>query len=237
MTKILNLKCLLIVFFLLIGLSDTYSQNKFYLGISYGRSFPIGDFKDDNLDNEDAGFADSGNKFDLYGGYHLNDQWTLTGTFRYQNFSLDIGSLIVQFEENNLGITYTGTADDWQTYYVLVGLSYKLSLGNKVRLYPRFGLGPMFATNPGLVIEAEDVLSSRFSRSSETGVGLGYEFGLGIVRELGRHFALMPTFTFSGGFVTFNDVVTEFPNGNTDTADFQPNITTFNLGLSLAYRF
>ncbi|MEO1259365.1 MAG: hypothetical protein AAFZ15_11240 [Bacteroidota bacterium] len=49
-------------------------------------------------------------------------------------------------------------------------------------------------------------------------------------------FSLLPTFTFSGGIVTFNDVVTTSDNASV-TNDYQPVIQSFNLGLSLGYGF
>ena len=237
--RLLNLQYLFcLVAITTVSFTVVNAQNKFYLGLSYGRSFPVGDFSDDNLENEDAGFAESGNKFDLYGGYFLDDKWTVTAVFRYQNFQTDLSNLVQQVEINNPGVTYTGSSGDWETYYFLVGISYSLNIANKLKLYPRFGIGPVFAQNPGFSVEAQgNNLLGNVTRSSETGIGLGYELGLGLVRELGRHFALMPTFTFSGGIITINDVVTEFDNTTLLIADYQPNILTFNLGLSLAYRF
>ena len=104
-------------------------------------------------------------------------------------------------------------------------------------LYPRFGLGPLVANNPGITVNTPNgTITNNFSRSSETGFGLGYEIGIGLRSDLGRHFSLMPTFTFSGGLVTIPDVITTTDNIAV-TTDYQPQIQSFNLGLSLAYRF
>jgi len=95
----------------------------------------------------------------------------------------------------------------------------------------------LVATNPGMTVsQPGGGITTNFMRSSETGIGLGYEAGIGLQTDLGRHFTLMPTFTFSGGLVTIPDVVTTTESSSV-TSDFQPQIQSFNLGLSLAYRF
>jgi len=145
--------------------------------------------------------------------------------------------LIDIFNVANPGSSFSGSSEDWETYSILVGIAYRVGLSKKLNLFPRIGLGPMVARNPGLSLSAPNAtITQNFSRTSETGFGLGYEIGIGLRTDLGRHFALMPTFTFSGGAITIPDVVTTTDNVQV-TSDFQPKIQSFNFGLSLAYRF
>ena len=219
-----------------------YSQNeaqdaKLYIGLSYGTSYSIGNFKDTDISNPDAGFAKNGKKIDLYGGRFLNEKVTLTGTFRYQTYETEIEDLIETYTTENPGANFTGSTEDWKAYYFLVGISYKVNVTPKIGLFPRFGVGPLVANNPGITVNApNETVTNNFSRSSETGFGIGYEMGIGLRSDLGRHFSLMPTFTFSGGLVTIPEVITTTDN-IIATSDYQPQIQSFNLGLSLAYRF
>jgi len=210
---------------------------KFYLGASYGTSYSIGNFKDTDVSNPDAGFAKNGKKLDVYGGRYLNEKLTLTGTFRYQTYETEIEDLIETYNTENPGSNFTGSTEDWKAYYLLAGMAYKVNVTSKFHFFPRFGLGPLFVTNPGMTITSlNGSVTNSFIRSSETGFGLGYELGIGLQTDLGKHFSLMPTFTFSGGLVTIPDVITTTDN-IIITDDFQPRIQSFNLGLSLAYRF
>lgn len=212
-------------------------ESKYYFGISYGKSFPIGDFAADDITNSDAGFSESGNKLDVYMGSVLSERAIFTLTFRYQNFDTDIHELVKSLEAMNQGIILNGNSDAWKIHSLLAGIEYKLSIGRKFSLYPRIGLGPMLVSNPQFSITDTDKnINTGVNRSSETGFGLGYEFGIGFKRDLGKNFCLMPTFTFSGGFVTISDVDTTVDNRST-TSNYQPKIITFNLGLSLAYKF
>lgn len=227
---------LLIVF----SLATTFlvaQESNHYFGISHGKSFPVGDFAADDLNNPNAGFAKSGNKLDLYAGSVLSKRTILTLTFRYQNFDTDIDSLIEGSQANNKYTDVTGSSGSWKTYSLLLGLEYRINVSGKFHLFPRIGLGPMLVSNPQFTITATDGNThTTMDRSSETGLGLGYEFGIGLKRDLGKNFSLMPTFTFSGGSVTISDIDTTIDDTVTSSTQ-KPKILTFNLGLSLAYRF
>lgn len=212
-------------------------ESKYYFGISYGKSFPIGDFAAEDIDNSNAGFAESGNKLDFYAGSALSEKLNFTLTFRYQNFDTDFNALVKELETTNEAANFVGSSDAWKTYSLLAGVEYKINLGRKFSLYPRIGLGPMLVSNPQFSIRAtNENANTGVNRSSETDLSLGYEFGIGLKRDLGKNFCLMPTFTFSGGFATISDVDTTVDNMRT-TSDYKPKIITFNLGLSLAYKF
>lgn len=210
---------------------------KFYLGVSYGTSYSLGDFEDTDIKNPDAGFAKDGRKIDIYGGIPLTDRVIIIGGFRYQNFETEIEEIIDRFNAENPGTNFTGSTEDWQTYSFLVGLAYRISIGPRFNFYPRVGVGPLWATNPGITVNAPNATSTNnFARSSETGMGLGYEVGIGLQTNLGKRFSLQPAFTISGGIVSINDVITTTDNVRV-TGDYQPRIQSFNLGLSLGYRF
>jgi|GEM_PF-1846923 hypothetical protein len=226
---------------LLIGCQSLFAQEeqnpKFYLGLSYGTSFPIGDFADTDIANLDAGFAKNGRKIDVFGGFFLDEKTTLTGGFRYQSFETEAKDIIEMFNAENPGANFTGSTENWQTYSFLVGLAYRVNVGKRFNFFPRVGVGPLWATNPGITVNAPNAtITNNFERSSDTGVGVGYEFGIGFQTNLGKHFSLLPTFTFSGGVVTINDIITVTDNVII-RSDYQPRIQSFNLGLSLGYRF
>ncbi len=229
------------ILLVLVVMQPVFAQEKqnpkFYVGLSFGTSFSIGDFADTDIRNLDAGFADRGRKFDVYGGFFLNEKLTFTTNLRYQSFETEVEDIIELFKTDNPGVEFIGSTEDWQAYYLLVGLAYQINIGPRFDFYPRIGIGPLVATNPGITVNAPDaVITNNFERSSDTGAGLGYEVGIGFQTELGKHFMLLPTFTFSGGFVTINDVTTTTDNVVV-ISDYQPIIQSFNLGISVGYRF
>mgnify|MGYP001793325224 FL=1 len=90
---------------------------------------------------------------------------------------------------------------------------------------------------PGFSIRSLDnELTQNLSRSSASGLGFAYELGIGLVTNLGKHLSLMPTFTLSSGIATIQDVENTTDNVVV-TSSFDAKVQSFNLGLSLAYRF
>lgn len=225
---------LLLSFRSIFGQTD---QDKFYLGVSYGKSFSLGDFGDNGVHNPEAGFADNGNKLDIFGGYFLTDRVTLTSTLRYQTFETETGTLIESYNGENPNANFSGTSEDWKVYYLLVGAAYKFDIYKKFCLFPRFGIGPLVVNNPGIsVASPNSAITKNFSRNSGSGIGFGYEIGIGLKTDLGERFALMPTFTFSGGFTTIPDVNTTTDNVIV-SRNYDVKIQSFNLGLAIAYKF
>jgi len=235
------MKKLIILFAALFVAQALWAQEeehfKFYLGVSYGTSFTLGNFADKDVDNPDAGFAENGSKVDLYGGYYLNEKLTLLGVLRYQVYETDISNIVNDYNAQNPGVSLTADSENWETFYFLVGTAYKVKISRKFALFPRAALGPLVVSSPevnGVVTGGSD--SNVLTRSAETGVGLGFEVGIGLRTNLGKHFTLMPSYDFSGGFVDIADVQTN-NNNNIVTNEYSPSIRSFNLGISLAYRF
>ncbi len=234
-----TLKKWVLIGFLTIAIS-TFGQgnndSKYYLGFSAGSSFPLGDFKDASENNDNAGFAKTGAKFDIYGGYRIKEKIILTGTIRIQNYDIDTDDLINTLEANNPSIDFTDNSDNWNVLYVLAGVAYQMNISEKFAVLPRLSIGPMIINSPDVSVTATNGTSTvDYVRDGESAAGFGYEVGIGLKRDLGKHFALMPTFTFTGGFITLESVTRI--GGVVVYSEYQPNIITFNMGLSLAYKF
>ncbi len=85
-----------------------------------------------------------------FGGFFLSENTILIGTFRYQSFDTEVEDIIETFKGENPGAEFTGSTEDWQTYYFPVGLAYRIDIGFRFNLGPVVGLGPVFAMNPGI---------------------------------------------------------------------------------------
>jgi len=216
---------------------DLDEQSKFYIGVSYGPSIAVGDFEDKNVENSDAGFAENGQKLDVFGGYFITKNITITGIFRYQVFDTDISNIIDDFNAQNPDDNLTAASEEWRTYALFAGIAYEVRLTRKFSLFPRLGLGPLLVTNPSVnaIISRGDE-ASNVDRGSETDIGLGYEVGVGLRKNIGRRFALTPMLTFSGGVVSISNVETGM-NGVVETRNYRPKIQSINFGLAVGYQF
>lgn len=239
-----------IILFLLVILVNqvTIAQkkdSKYFIGLSYGKSLPLGDFKDNKvqLDNlgYSSGFANTGVKFDVFGGYSLNKEYGVTGLIRFQSFSTDANSFAKELNRLSPSVNYEVDSKDWKFASVLGGVYYNFPLTNRMSLQPKCMIGLMYGISPEINVNANDGSNTRviFVESGNS-IGLAYEFGIGLKSKLGNNFALMPTFDFSGAFLSFknNKTVTNYNGSNLyNTRTYNPSILTFNFGLSLAYIF
>lgn len=197
----------------------------------------MGNFGNSDASNPEAGYAKNGKKIELFGGFPLDDKVTIVGGLRFLSFDTDIEALIEDLEQENPGNQYTSNIDDWQILYLMVGLAYQVNLTEKISFFPRCGFGPIIVKNPRIAIDNTSGESDEIgSRKSETGLGFAYEIGFGIRKDLGKHFALMPNITFSGGFVTIKNVSSSVDNAQI-AGDYKPKLFSFNAGISIAYIF
>lgn len=85
------MKKTILLLLVILGIQKSNAQSKdtkYFIGVSYGKSLPLGDFKDNQVDldafGNNSGFAKTGNKFDIFGGYALTKEYGITGLVRYQ---------------------------------------------------------------------------------------------------------------------------------------------------------
>ncbi len=207
-----------------------------FIGLSFGASFSVGDFGSTDINNINAGFASNGQKLDLYAGKYIKEKVALLGSFRYQQYQTEIDEVTDALRDENPGLEIEGNSGRWRVYGLLFGVAYKLSLGKRFAIYPRFGLGPIAATSPDLEVSATGgSINTLFARTTKTGAGLGYEVGIGFQTNLGKRLVLMPAVTYGGGWFTIHNITNTINDADLER-DFQSRIQSINIGLSLAVR-
>lgn len=235
-------KQIILLFFFVSSINILAQNNNaksiYYLGVSYGNSFPLGDFKSNDASSAyyDPGFAETGSKLDLFWGCNLSKNVNLTALIRAQKFGTDSESIANNAQKNYPTTQFFVDSKDWECISFLMGGNYKISISKKMSFHPKAMIGLIYAKSPEINVIAinGNLESSRYTESSST-AGFAYEFGLGLERKLGTHFALMPSFDLSGGFLTFNDLKTRYGNGSLLFRDYLINLNSFNLGLALSY--
>jgi len=219
-----------------INFAQSPKQATFYIGTSIGKSYALGDFirNDDEILSPE--FSDDGLKIDLYGGFFLNEKITLVGALRFQSFDTEVTSLLPLFEDHTTETGVTTHTEDLRFYSLLTGIAYRIPLFKNFEIIPRFAIGPMIVNIPNTQISSNDSFTQRYSQEQSSGLGINMEFGIGLRRNLGKRFTLLPTFTLSTAYANINNVKTTIDE-QTSFNDLNLNFNLFNLGLSLAYRF
>lgn len=240
---------LILLVLIICSINTIFAQekdSKYFIGVSYGKSLPLGDFKDNKIDLDEfgnnSGFANNGNKFDIFGGYYLTKDYGITGLIRYQNFTTDANSFANELKRINPTINFAVDSKDWKFASVLAGMFYNYPITKRMSIQPKGMLGLMYGSSPEITVDATNSSNARVVNvESGNSVGMAYEFGIGFKSTFGKHFALMPTFDLSGGILSFKNNKTIYsPIGgtvNTYTNTYNPSILTFNFGLAAAYTF
>jgi hypothetical protein len=243
------MKKLILLLLLLLSIQTIYSQNeepKYFIGLSYGKSFPLGDFKDNDVDlnsfGKNSGFANTGTKFDFNAGYHIKKNYGAAAVIRYQSFSTDANSFAVELNNISPSVDYKVDSKNWQFTSAYVGMFYVFPITKRISILPKGLIGFMYGTSPEINVDATNQGNTRvISIESGNSFGFAYEIGIGLKSKLGKHFALMPSFNLSNGFLSFKNNKTVYtPEGGTSTTytrTYNPSLLTFNIGLAFAYLF
>lgn len=125
---------------------------KSILAFHGGPSFPMGDFKDNNIDNEEAGFAKTGFTIDLNYGYQFHKNAGIAAgvffnKYKASNVTIEIidGSEVPELVDLKL--------DNWQFYGITAGPMLTFDLAKSIAADLRVMGGIANAKTPTIVYE------------------------------------------------------------------------------------
>jgi len=194
-------------FVLTINLSAQRNERKGYIGLSLGSSFPMGDFKDQDLDNEDAGFAGTGLNLHLLNfgykfGYTLGVTGSLFGASHPLKFDEDIDIF------NDASWSYGG---------LMGGLLISLPVSEKLDFDLRPMIGFVSGSSPEIKLAGITVLED------QRGSGLCFDLGASLRFNFSDKWCGMIDLDYFSARPTFDN-------------DYKQSISTVNLNIGFGYR-
>jgi hypothetical protein len=221
------------LFILTFTLSNViYSQQR--LDISAGPSFPLGDFKNSDINNAKAAAASVGERLDISYTRKFSNHWGFVIKAYEQRNALNINSLSSQYDQvdySNVviyGSPYSSpppplqphaplnnwkfNKNAWWTSGLLIGLEGRTSLNNKLDFFAQIMAGPAFVLAPTVSGSAsDDSTQAAYNRKGANGFGLNYEFKSGFIYNTGKRFNLIASIIYTGtNNIKFNNVITTF---------------------------
>ena len=214
----------------------TYSnaQDKGYIGLSVGPSFPMGDYGSSSFNNADAGLAQTGLMLDLSFGYKLGNNFGIAALLRTQANPIDEDVFdVFSFP----GISMTVKTEPWGIVNFLFGGYATVPIGEvKVNFDARALLGFAGATSPELDMTISDGVTSEWVRqSSETSTSFAYLFGAGFRFNVGSKICLLTNIDYSSTSAEF-DVTTTSSAGESETGSIEQTLSTVNLSVGVGIR-
>jgi opacity protein-like surface antigen len=170
---------------------SSFSQSGSF-SMHVGPGFPIGDFGDDDLDDEDSGLAGVG--FDLGGKYVYQLNSSGLGLFvgadlMFNGFKSDVKDDLEDGSDGDI------TFPNYINVPVLAGLNYTFEANSQISLFGEFGLGADLLKFTNEVIEGDDgdlevVFDPDMKMAYKIGGGLIFNKNIGVefnYFNLGKH--------------------------------------------------
>ena len=217
----------------------TFGQDKGYIAISAGPSFPMGDFASTDSDNEGAGLAKTGSFFDLSFVQKFGTNLGMTLLLRGQYNAIDHEPIMDGLIQEEPLVSWEVESEGWSLGTLMGGVygSFPLS-PDKVSFETRVMAGIVSANSPEILITGTDAFSSAWVKQEHgSGTAFGYLVGVGFKFNLGQRLALLINFDYLATEPEFEDVTTTTSIGIFSENTFSQSITTINTGVGLAYRW
>ncbi|WP_316803410.1 outer membrane beta-barrel protein [Pedobacter nototheniae] len=235
-----------IIFFLCVwlgflNLSAQTTNQKSFIGISVGPSFPVGDFANKSVSNENSGLATTGGFLNLNYGYRFSNNFGAIAILRGSIYGVDSQSLKNNYSlPDGSGGSISFDAGTWKTGAVMVGLFQGISLGTNKDfvLEARGAIGVQRTSSPSLKIKGSITGFGTFEgeQKSVSATAFAYLVGLGLNYGLGNNLSLKLHGDYSGSNPKFQDITASSYAAGTKITSKQ-NINTIDVGVGLALNF
>ncbi|MBK9254493.1 MAG: hypothetical protein IPM42_03285 [Saprospiraceae bacterium] len=224
--KIIGLALILIIPNLISG-QKSVSERKISFGFSFGKSYPIGKFASQDINDPQAGTASPGRnarlqlKYDLNKLYYVSGIFGLDGTFSpiYQEIN---ANRFPDFRVDNQG----SQNDLFASGYVLLGIGRHLHINTENNFFwdVNFHVGYSVSTTPLDALLYQHLSDNNIRILSERSINhsIGFMLGTDANYMLSKYFGTHFSVNYFGSNIGRNDVVFTFRDGSqiSETKDF-----------------
>lgn len=204
------------------GFAQGNSSEKGILTLQLGGAIPTGDFGDNSLTNEKAGFAKTGGYFGLEYTRFINKYFGIGAALGYRQNAFDTDEM-----NKTLNAMYTAfgmtpekiTATNWTTVSYMVNAVGKYPITDNFTAYAKVGVGFASSATPETTVAG-------MTTKSVSGSGLATNFGIGARYSFGKFAAGVEVLTLG--------TKPEFKQEDVKTTQ---QMNSVNTNLTLSYLF
>lgn len=217
--------------------TNCYSQDKGYIGVSFGPSIPIGDFASRDASNKSAGWATTGAIFDITFAYKLGTNFGLTGMLRGQANGLDNDAFANELAKQSGG-NWTVNSKAWSIGGLMFGGYGSFPISDKVSFDTRALIGFLSATSPEFNITLNGSGGAGWiKQSSVSASSFSYLIGCGFKFDVANKICLLANLDYLGSKPEFRDVeVTSSVGGAPQKSTFSQGFGSINFGVGIGLR-
>lgn len=232
-------RLILLLTFVIVSFSTSYSQDRGHIGLSVGLSAPMGDFANNKSSDENAGFATAGLLFDFSLNYKLNKTIGIEGLVRVQSNGTDADALADEFSAITLpGTSGTVESGKWLSVGILGGISATFPLTERFGFNSKILIGVQSSTSPELTVTLNGPGGYAWvKQESGNGTAFAYLIGAGFNYGITEKADLLINIDYLGAEPEFSDVETTTSLGDSSKGSFDQPMSTINFGLGIALKF
>ncbi|WP_118973582.1 outer membrane beta-barrel protein [Taibaiella koreensis] len=213
---------------------------KGYIGITGGLSPVFGNYTKSDYTSDASGYASTGANIGITGVYFIKHNFGVAALISYQGFGFHGSqSLADGFKEAfDLDSTTVYRKGNNSTFNFMIGPYYALPFAHKWHLDFRVLAGVVNAKLAGYEVFLEDGEGNQFSQKQSTATTFGYQAGVGLRYDIGRHLGVGVNADFFGSRPNFkieND--NRVNSAGRLLTNYKQSITGVNTNLTVMYRF
>ena len=232
-------KVFLTISFILLTIAGFTQDRKGYIGISFGPSFPAGDYA--ATSGEDAGYADRGLNMSLVNFcYKFNENVGIAASWHGIANPVDVQEVSEDMWSSNQASEFSWELET--TSWSLGGLSGGILISfpsNNLDFDLKALIGFAGATSPQLDVTVSDGFSSAslLQEEQQSNTSFSFSFGGGVRYHISEKWALNLNLDYFTTQVEFPEFIISFSDGTYQTAEsFEQNISVLNLAVGIGYR-
>tara|TARA_B100001142_G_scaffold317436_1_gene358374 strand:+ start:607 stop:1311 length:705 start_codon:yes stop_codon:yes gene_type:complete len=222
---------------ILLTITGFTQDRKGYIGISFGSSFPTGDFA--AIDGEGAGYAERGLNMSLVNFcYKFNENIGIAAAWHGIVNPVDVQEMVEDMWATNPTLSWGLETTAWS----IGGLSGGILISspyNNLDFDCKALIGFAQAISPQLDITISDGFTAISARQDalESNTSLSFSFGGGVRYHISEKWALNLNLDYFTTQVEFPEFNISYSDGTYTTAEsFEQNISALNLTVGIGYR-
>jgi len=210
-----------------------------YVSFSIGPSIPLGNFSSNDINNTNAGFANTGSKIEINGGFNIYESTDLALKLFYSMNSFDASSLTKKLATDNPGTTWTTSGRSWDLVGFMVGLNYSYPFRNKFVGDVKFQTGLMKSSTPQMTVTGSN--GAIITEGEKSASSFVYLLSVGGHYPLGRLIDAVGSLEYLSSSASFNNInkVSSTPGFTpvTSTSSFKQSISIISLNFGVRVKF
>jgi hypothetical protein len=213
-------------------------DNKGYIGFTMGPSIPLGDFASKDVNNDDAGWTNTGVMFDISFAYKLGGgNFGVTALLRGQANPTDAQALADEIANQFAGVNWTVESAGWAIGGFMFGGFGSFPISQKATFDTKAMIGFVSANSPNYTITGTGPGGTAWiKQESKAATSFAYLFGAGFKFDIGSKLHLLTNLDYLASNPEFRNIETTTSLGTRDRSTLSQNMGTLNLSIGIALK-